>query len=274
MATVSVETENLAKLIKNRRTELGLTVEDAAYRAGVGVKSWYRYESGHPIRLDKCKGVCKALNWAKLPGQEDVDISEYTKLEAWSPYIAANFGVVAAIFFATGSDILLDYIQDDLESLVERPKGTHVGELPCSWLADSMPEQFLMNYDYEFVYKMKSEMILLRRCASSGNSIVAHSVVQELLLHLSNDIGKSSFETDENVKRIIENEEEFFDDILDDVDFEDEDYFNEEPIYNEEWVFDLFGDKDIVTYLYSNFALEADNCYHFDHWFEHQFYAD
>lgn len=182
-------------------------------------------------------------------------------------------------------------------SVYDRPMGEEIeynfrGEICCdechSWIEFS-----IRGYEYpvgafnfsdsechggcfidEPIYKMKSEMILLRRCASSGNSIVAHSVVQELLLHLSNDIGKSSFETDENVKRIIENEEEFFDDILDDVDFEDEDYFNEDPIYNEEWVFDLFGDKDIVTYLYSNFALEADNCYHFDHWFEHQFYAD
>lgn len=46
MTAVSVETEDIAKLIKERRMELGLSVEDAARKADVGAKSWYRYESG------------------------------------------------------------------------------------------------------------------------------------------------------------------------------------------------------------------------------------
>ena len=37
---------NLATQIKNRRNELGLTIEEAATRAGVGTKTWSRYESG------------------------------------------------------------------------------------------------------------------------------------------------------------------------------------------------------------------------------------
>ena len=32
--------EALAKQIKNRRNELGLTIEEAAARAGVGTKTW------------------------------------------------------------------------------------------------------------------------------------------------------------------------------------------------------------------------------------------
>lgn len=273
MAPNTIETENLAKLIKDRRVELGLTVEDAAHRAGVGVKTWYRYESGSPIRLDKCKGVCKALNWTKLPGQEDVDISEYKKMEAWSPSIEAGFGTVAAIFFATGSDILLDHIQDDLAGLAKRPKGTHIGELPISYLAESMPEQFLMHYDYEFIYKMKAELIRLRRRAAKKNLTRANSVIQELLFYLSDDIGKSTFDTDEKVKRLIENDEAVLHDILDD-DYDNEDYYNEAPIYNEGWVFDMFDDADLETWLYSNVILNPENAYHFDHWFEDQFYSN
>ena len=41
MTAVSVEMENLAQLIKERRMELGLSVEDAARKADVGVKTWY-----------------------------------------------------------------------------------------------------------------------------------------------------------------------------------------------------------------------------------------
>ena len=38
--------EDLGKKIKVRRNELRLTIEEAASRAGVGVKTWCRYESG------------------------------------------------------------------------------------------------------------------------------------------------------------------------------------------------------------------------------------
>lgn len=55
--------EILARQIKSRRGELGLTIEEAVSRAGVGTKTWCRYEAGESIRRDKCKGICKALNW-------------------------------------------------------------------------------------------------------------------------------------------------------------------------------------------------------------------
>lgn len=55
--------QELARKIKLRRQELNLTIEEAASRAGVGTKTWCRYEAGGSIRQDKCKGICKALNW-------------------------------------------------------------------------------------------------------------------------------------------------------------------------------------------------------------------
>ena len=36
----------LAEMIKKRRNELHLTIEEAAQRAGVGTKTWCRYEAG------------------------------------------------------------------------------------------------------------------------------------------------------------------------------------------------------------------------------------
>ena len=61
MAQKSVKgNEKLAKAIKTRRNELELTIEEAATRAGVGTKTWCRYEAGESIRRDKYKGVCKA----------------------------------------------------------------------------------------------------------------------------------------------------------------------------------------------------------------------
>ena len=52
--------EILAKQIKSRRNELGLTIEEAASRAGVGTKTWCRYEAGEAIRSDKAN--CQTEN--------------------------------------------------------------------------------------------------------------------------------------------------------------------------------------------------------------------
>jgi len=44
---------------KHRRSMLNLTIEEAASKAGVGTKTWSRYEAGGSIRKDKSKGICK-----------------------------------------------------------------------------------------------------------------------------------------------------------------------------------------------------------------------
>ena len=41
-----------------------------------------------------------------------------------------------------------------------------------------------------------------------------------------------------------------------------------------EWVFDLFDDMDLVTYLYSDIHLDENHIYHFSHWKDQQFYMD
>ena len=150
----------LAKQIKSRRNELNLTIEDAASRAGVGTKTWCRYEAGESIRMDKCKGICKALNWHTLPDQEQgentsISLQEYKKHTAWSPYLEGSFGANAAKAFAIGSDILLDHINDDMAELASMPTGSHIGQLNMSWLYGDLPEQFLMYYNYDFLYQLK-----------------------------------------------------------------------------------------------------------------------
>lgn len=80
--------EKLAKQIRVRRNELNLTIEEAASRAGIGAKTWSRYEAGESIRIDKCKGICKALNWRTFPVDEnEADerplVEEYRDHEAW-----------------------------------------------------------------------------------------------------------------------------------------------------------------------------------------------
>ena len=143
--------QELGRKIKHRRNELNLTIEEAASRAGVGTKTWSRYEAGESIRRDKCKGICKALNWREFPdGKSDAEkkslIEEYRDHEAWSKFLADNYGPGAAMAFAIGSDILLDYINQDQSDLASMPSGSHIGQLNTSFISGELPPQFLMRY--------------------------------------------------------------------------------------------------------------------------------
>lgn len=247
--------ETLAKQIKSRRNELGLTIEEAAFRAGVGTKTWYRYEAGESIRKDKCKGICKALKWYSLPDQdgentENISVQEFKNHEAWSTFLENSFGAEAAISFAAGSDILYDHIKEDMDELSSLPAGTHIGQLNISWLSSSLPEQFLMYYDYDFLYRMKCSLCEMRMRAKNNLPMTAHSVMEELLIYLCS----------EEAFALIELNDGF--------------YGIEDGNAADEWIFDLFGDMDIISSLYSNEYLDPDHPYHFSHWSEQQFYTD
>ena len=241
----------LAGKIKARRNELGLTIEEAAHKAGVGIKTWCRYEAGESIRQDKSRGVCRALNWKLLPienGESDLlKVENYRTHEAWSSYLEEEFGETAAASFAVGSDILLDYIKEDLEALSSRPKGTHIGELDASWLASILPPQFLMEYTYEFLYLMKTSLIHLRILARAGKDMRARNTLEEILYLLIVDESEFLIESDSTLRT-------------------EKDW--------KEWVFDLLEDEDVITYLYSNDYLSQDHEYHFSHWLDEICYAD
>lgn len=245
-------TPQLAAAIKERRKALHLTIEEAAAKAGVGTKTWCRYEAGESIRKDKCRGICKALNWRTLPEIEasanvsdSFKLSEYHSHKAWSQNIADIFGEAAAASFAIGSDIILDHIQEDLQKLSTLPQGSHIGQVDCSILADLLPKQFLMRYDYDFIYLLNATVTQLRNRSQLPQEFLAHSVLEELALYLM--VEESHFLMDE----IETNIEEAWD----------------------EWIFDLFDDMDIITFLYSNLWISAENPYHFNHWSEDQFYT-
>lgn len=248
----------LGEKIKKRRNELGLTIEEAAERSGVGTKTWSRYEAGGSIRNDKVSGICKVLKWNTIPESDSYekkfDINEYKKRDSWSDSLAQNYGLGAAVSFVIGSDILCDNIQRDLDELAKKPKGTHIGELTFSYLVDCMPEQFLMNYDYEFLYCMKIRLLNYCKSAKYVDNFIAHTVLDEIILY--------------NVMR----ESEFF---------VEGQYIPNLPLDQSEeydrwdsWAFDLFDDTDVVTSLYSDKYLTKDHTYHFSHWLEQQFYCD
>lgn len=251
--------------IRARRLELNLSIEEAAFKAQVGAKTWGRYEAGASIRQDKVRGVCHALGWKTLPNSlpqdeaespgatalsdafADDDIGIDESHEAWSAYLAEMFGRPAAIAFAYGSSIQLDQIDEDLTALSKLPRGTHLGQVDCSWTIDSLPEQFLTRYDYEFVYALRHAVQSLRAHFTNG-FVQLHSVIEELALFL---ILK---ETDVLLDLWPESKQEF-------EDFDWTECFG-----------DICGDTDLMGLLYTDYFVTTDNVYHFDHWLEQQFY--
>lgn len=257
MGQKSIENnELLAKAIKARRLELGMTIENAASKAGVGTKTWCRYEAGEAIRSDKVRGICRALNWTSLQyvADEEVDIwglDEYKKHEFWSNKICERHGEIAAISFVVGSDILIDLLNDDMNELSRMPKGTHLGELDFSNISFLLPEQFLTRYDYEFMYLLKSTIRKMRLQARANNLLNAHSVIEELALYLMVEEAEFLIECDR--EKLEEDGVEI-----------DNDW--------KEWIFDFFDDMDIVTWLYSGVYVDENCNYHFNYWADEQFY--
>lgn len=132
-----------------------------------------------------------------------------------------------------------------MTELLKMPKGTHIGQIGVSYLVDILPQQFCMEYNYEFLYALYTLIARFRKMARCGTEFVAHSVLQELMLYLI--VEESRF--------LIEN--------------------SELPIENgwDDWIFELFDDTDIITFLYSDYYLTEDNSYHFKHWTKEQFYC-
>ena len=248
MATKSIQgNTDIAKKIKMRRNELGLTIEEAAKRAGVGTKTWCRYEAGESSRQDNYKGVCKALNWintVEAEIAEKYNMSEWRNSGVWSSYLEENYGEIAAASFAIGSDILLDQIQDDMVELTKMSAHSHIGQIDISFLADMLPRQFCMKYDYDFLYVLYVTLIRMRQSAHDGMEIKAYSVLEELIIYL----------TVQNSQFLLE---------CSDIDL---------PSDWNEWVFDLFGDMDIISFLFSDSYLPLDHTYHFDHWMDKSFW--
>ena len=245
----------LGEAIKARRESLGLTIEEAARKAGVGTKTWSRYESGASIRSDKVPKVLKVLDWKELPNDETIveddplsGIDESHK--AWSTYLYNTYGRITAASFALGSDIVLDHAKEDLAELSTRPKGTHLGELGFSWLAGDLPPQFLTRYDYEFMYALVFFIKRLRAQAKNGECIVAHTVMEEIILSLIESEANATFE-------------------LFGVDY---DLLDECP---EGLVGEITDDNDVEFVLFSGMALvHPGHTYYFDEWTKEQFYLD
>ena len=95
-----------------------------------------------------------------------------------------------------------------------------------------MPQQFLVRYDYEFLWAMRQTLIKYRTRAPNTSDMLAHSVLDELVLYLVMEESR---------------------DLMEEMKFDsDPDYDEDEYFSWSEWAFDIFDDMDIVTLLYAD----------------------
>lgn len=246
----------LSKKIKARRKELGYTIDEAAMKAGVGTKTWTRYESGESIRLDKLPGILRTLRWKDLPTKNDSDrgLEPFSHVDpshpAWSRYLEKEFGQLTASLFVVGYELIADYIDEAISELAVLPVKSHIGQLETLWLAEILPPQYLTRYDYEFLFALRNSLEKLRIQAEYGGQIVAHTVLEEIALYL------------------IEKEAMLYLEAFDiDASFTDE--------CPEGLVGELCDDCDVYTCLYDfPCVLESDHIYAFENWLKPQFYLD
>lgn len=133
-----------------------------------------------------------------------------------------------------------------MDELAAMPAGSHIGQLEISFIDGFLPRQFLMHYTYEFLYRMKCSLYSMRTRAQSGLPLRAHSVAEELLVTFC----------EQEASALIELSGKFYE-IGDET--------------SGDWIFDLFGDSDLLQFLYSGMYLEPDHPYHLSHWYEPQF---
>lgn len=276
-------------IVRKRREELGLTINAAAKKAHVGLKTWSRYESGEPVRQDKVIDVLRALNLSMADVTADEEpvhlkdttlkeyLDDYRTNPMWSKSFVQRFGIVSMIAFIRGAEDLLAAINNDLDILKTMPAGSHLGMLVNdSYVLDQLPAQFVTRYDYDFLYSLKSCLLQIRERMEHDEFSAAHTVLEEIVLLNIANFGNSAVEDGGIMnellfllnKECIDISHEY-EEAENEEDSEKERFFVDDL---EDWVYEFLGDDDVETYLYGPFALTPDNPYHFDHWMEHQFY--
>ena len=313
---------DIARAMRARREELGLSVPQMSKRAGVSEQTWRNYESGRSrVRADKQDSVWEALGWeppspwsvlrsmmgtgsgrgrseqrakqgrpAPEPlGPIEVDddegviddddiegavrailgssglIDELTQesvqglqIPEWdyiptdlaagySPRLVGMLGEKAARCFAVGAFLYDQSLAEDLDSLKELPRGTHLGELEDTHIGTTLPNLWLTRYDYEFVFQMRrsAQLLCLRLTGEeelADDGPLVRSMAEALALHDVYDLGCTVGAAARGV-------------LVDQGTWE-------------EWVDALSGpDRPAHRAIYTMMIPPADSPEHFDNWF-------
>ena len=155
-----------------------------------------------------------------------------------STYLEEQFDKMKAASFAVGSEMLLGEINDDLSDLSLLPKGAHVGQLDKSNLVEILPQQFITEYNYEFLYALKCAVLRLQKYAKAGAEIHPRNVLEEIAIYL----------------------------MMQEAQCIQDGY---PGLGDDSWLDLLFDDDgDMSMALYDDVYIKKDSTYHFKHWLE------
>jgi len=112
----------------------------------------------------------------------------------YSPRLVGMLGEKAARCFAVGAFLYDQSLAEDLDSLKELPRGTHLGELEDTHIGTTLPNLWLTRYDYEFVFQMRrsAQLLCLRLTGEeelADDGPLVRSMAEALALHDVYDLG-------------------------------------------------------------------------------------
>ena len=305
--------EALASAIKARRIKMNLTIESAAAKAGITSRTWSRYEEGKDIAASNVKKICTALNLKTLPVPVPIPRStaKHTKSlkelwtadgSTWPSMMDSMFGTICAAAFSAGADLVIDDINDDLKELSGLPAGTHIGQLGCSMTDSMFPDQFLMHYTYDFLYKFKAAVRkLIYFWKGSCGDPRPQTPLEELAFYTmfergvsfmvsayeDSDYDPDATEIMDAVNKLLEESNKILEKSMAEADPEDDVSDDEtaehwcaycdtimgncfrDTAHETDWLHEIFWDgelEEIATLLDNDHYVSEDSPYHFNNW--------
>lgn len=244
----------LGQAIRARREQLGLTIDEAAARSGLGRETLRRYESGSAIREDKIPALCRLLAWQRLPDAVDQSDAGGPLAPNWDDRDRAGFsesvedalGEDCAHTLAVGFELVVDQIDHVIAELESMPLGSHVGMTTLGFEFDP-PPVFLTRCDHQTMVRLRNSAADLSRRLQEPLDLPLEGlpVAEQIVLRRSLEAGQLYVETVEMT----------------------------EPDDSEdwrEWFGGLVGDADLGFMLYGGgieIALEPTSKFHIDNWF-------
>lgn len=200
---------------------------------------------------------------------EDI-VREWKHERTWPNRLEKDYGTGAALSFAAGIIELQEQTWEALSALERKGEGAVLADTH-SWLGDDLPQPFRDRYGMGFLKRFSERVDWWADNPEEVGFACAHTVADEIILKLAQDYGASWIRT------MLEDHPDLSQILYPSCDEEDEDEGTCNADYND-WAYALFDDAD-VDWLWQNEEFEESplvmmegTSYHFDHWFEPQFY--
>ena len=199
-------------------------------------------------------------------------IEECRSSPIWPKEFERKYGIGAALSFFGGIEELECEVEDALVELEAMPEESVLKDA-CAFLSDWLPPCFSDRYNKAFMERFLERITWWKENPGELRFGCAHTVADEIILVLAQDFGKRWLDS-------LKEDYPSLDKVLY-PDMPDDDEETDDESYNAEywgWAYDLFDDAD-VDWLWDHpgfienplVAIEG-TTYHFDHWFEPQFY--